>query len=142
SPLDFSVAVYDDREDYVNSFPRLPGVTARLFSVKDIPGLLRGEPYIIVASYSPEIDYRIMKAVLEHSPSPRYLGVIASRKKKQHFLSSLEKDLPGGFHPENIYTPCGLNIGTGKPHEIALAVAAEILAVQQGMDAVIHVRDG
>jgi len=142
SPLDFSVTVCDDREDFVGSFPRLPGVDVRPFSMKDIPALLGGEPYIIVASYSHDLDYRIMKSVLEHCPSPKYLGVIASRKKKELFFNNLKKDLPGGFNMENVYTPCGLNLGTGKPHEIALAVAGEMLAVQQGKDGVIHLRDG
>ena len=141
APLDFSITLYDDRPDFVGNFPRSPGTEALQFSIEDIPALIKGEPYIIVASYSHDMDYRIMKTVLEHNPCPRYLGVMASRKKKQQFFTNLKKDLPGGFTPENVYSPCGLNIGTGKPHEIALAVAGELLAVRQGSDAIFHMRD-
>ncbi|MFP4365281.1 MAG: XdhC family protein [Spirochaetia bacterium] len=141
SPLDFVVSLYDDRQEMIDSMPKYEKVTSECISYNEVSKYIKNEDFIIISSYSHALDYQLMKAVLKEHPSPRYLGVIASRKKREEFFKGLDDELSGGYEKHRIYMPCGLNVGTGKPHEIAVAVTAEVLAVKQDLGAVISLKD-
>lgn len=57
-----------------------------------------------------------------------YLGAIGSRGRASRMLRELSPPIV------NLHTPAGLDIGSETPAEIALAIAAEILAVLNGRD--------
>lgn len=52
-----------------------------------------------------------------------YLGAIGSRKRVRHLFEGSR------LSPERLHAPAGLDLGAETPEEIALAIAAEILAV-------------
>lgn len=56
-----------------------------------------------------------------------YLGVLGSRQRTRRLLAELEKDAPAGGN--RVHGPIGLDVGAEMPEEIAVAVAAEVLAV-------------
>ncbi len=67
------------------------------------------------------------------SPS-LYIGVMGSRKKKSVLTQKL---LNMGFRTEElerVHAPIGLNIGASTPAEIAVSIAAELIAVRSGLN--------
>ena len=60
----------------------------------------------------------------------KYFGVLGSKAKMKTLLKTLEKE---GFDKEKIArirTPIGLKINSHTPEEIAVSIAAEIIAVK------------
>ena len=61
-----------------------------------------------------------------------YTGLIGSRRKIKLLVDHL---LEQGYPPEhfrNLYAPIGLEIGSETPREIAVSVAAELIALRKG----------
>ncbi|MBN2460652.1 MAG: XdhC family protein, partial [Candidatus Cloacimonetes bacterium] len=59
----------------------------------------------------------------------RYIGMIGSRDKVKNAVSRIKAASYAGNLIERVYAPIGLNIGKTTTQEIAVAIAAEILAV-------------
>jgi xanthine dehydrogenase accessory factor len=55
----------------------------------------------------------------------RYIGVIGSRQRAEQIRAIFPQD-------ERLHAPAGLDVGSETPQEIALAIAAEILALRNG----------
>ena len=73
------------------------------------------------------------QACAMRSPS-LYIGVMGSRKKKSVLTQKL---LNMGFRTEElerVHAPIGLNIGASTPAEIAVSIAAELIAVRSGLN--------
>ena len=71
---------------------------------------------------------------LEHAiqTGARYVGMVGSRRKIALLVNNL---LAKGHSPElfrKLYAPIGLDIGSETPEEIAISVAAELIALQKG----------
>jgi len=75
-------------------------------------------------------DMRILKMVIE-TPA-RYIAMIGSKRKVLNVVKELEKE--GIARPafERVHAPMGLDIGAISPEEIAISVAAEMIAVRRG----------
>ena len=85
---------------------------------------LAAPTFIIVATQGERDVEALTEALASKVP---YVAFIASRKKAQQTLPSLE-----GFSPEDIArirTPAGLDIGARLPNEIAVSILAEIISV-------------
>jgi len=64
----------------------------------------------------------------------KYFGVLGSKAKMKTLLRNLEKE---GFALEKlkkIRAPVGLPIGSRTPEEIAVSIAAEIIAVKNAVE--------
>ena len=80
----------------------------------------------VVMTHRLDRDLAYLAALLETSVG--YLGVIGSRQRTARVLEAFPQ-----AHAR-LRAPAGLDVGSETPHEIALAVAAEILAVRNGRD--------
>jgi xanthine dehydrogenase accessory factor len=80
------------------------------------------EVAVVVASHGRDEEEALTAAVEAGVP---YVGLVASRKRGQDVLASL--DLPA----ERVHTPAGLDIGARTPEEIALSILAEIVATRR-----------
>jgi len=136
--LDVRLRIFDDRPEMLDEIPDKPRLSKLPLTIPPPDGLLPSNAFIVVATHSHDLDYEVVKALLSRSKPPRYLGLVASRRKLKLFLSRLEKDLGAGFDRAGLFAPCGLNIASRDPNEIALAIAAEILAVKNGASDIIH----
>ena len=58
--------------------------------------------------------------------------MIGSKRKVLNVISELEKEGIPRAAFERIHAPMGLNIGAVSPEEIAISVAAEMIAVRRG----------
>lgn len=86
--------------------------------------------FVAVLSHDPKIDLPAIESALR-SPA-RYIGVLGSKKSHQKRLSILRE---AGFSDqdlERLHAPIGLDLGGRRAVEIALAIAAQMVAVQHG----------
>jgi xanthine/CO dehydrogenase XdhC/CoxF family maturation factor len=97
------------------------------------------DSYFVIATYGHHHDEAVLKRLYESVPKPAYIGMIASRKKREIILKSVKKAFPEA-DTGVCYIPAGLDIGGSLPHEIAVSVIAEIQAVSSGKEAK-HLRE-
>ncbi|MBR5292039.1 MAG: XdhC family protein [Clostridia bacterium] len=126
--LGFSVVLYEDRVQF--SDPALfPGVkdiitapyTEMLSRIKVTP-----EDYIVIMTRGHQGDYELLEQALR-TPAG-YVGVIGSRSK---IVATNKRLREAGISDEDIariHTPIGLPIGAETPAEIAISIAAELIA--------------
>jgi xanthine dehydrogenase accessory factor len=129
--LQFHVSVLDDRADCASA-ERFPSAARH---VADIEASLRGWPidaqtYVVIVTRGHRHDGKALAAVID-SPA-RYLGLIGSKRKVKTIFqdliaqgASLEKLL-------KVHAPIGLEIGAVTVPEIAVSIAAELVAVRRG----------
>ncbi len=88
-----------------------------------IPGLVTPETFVVVASTG-MYDETALKALLPRAP--RYVGLVASRRRGQAVVDSLKA---AGFSANQlgrIRNPAGIDIAARDPEEIALSILSEI----------------
>jgi xanthine dehydrogenase accessory factor len=61
-----------------------------------------------------------------------YLGVLGSKAKIRQMFAAMKKDGIPESVLERIRAPVGISIGSHTPEEIAVSIAAEIVAVRNG----------
>ncbi|MGI5861801.1 MAG: xanthine dehydrogenase accessory protein XdhC [Myxococcales bacterium] len=128
----FLVTVADAREALLTE-ERFPGVERRVEDPREAARTLPLDErcYACVMTHDHGLDQEIVEIL---APRPlRYLGVIGSRRKAERCRSQLEAK---GFSPEvvaRLRSPMGINIGGQAPEEIALSIAAELVAVRNGI---------
>jgi xanthine dehydrogenase accessory factor len=83
---------------------------------------------VVVLTHDPKFDVPALKEALR-SPVG-YIGLLGSTTTQEERQAALKE---GGFSREDlrrIHGPVGLNLGGRQPSEIALAILAEMVAVQ------------
>ncbi|HEY7091322.1 MAG TPA: XdhC family protein, partial [Tepidisphaeraceae bacterium] len=132
--LDFNVTAIDDRADYASQ-QRFPH--AKQLIVGDIEQELRkfaidAGTYIVVVTRGHRHDGQALHAVID-SPA-KYIGLIGSKAKIKLIYDDLASK---GVAPEKlarIHAPIGYNIGAVSVPEIAVSIAAELVAVRRGKE--------
>ncbi len=129
----FRVAVYDDRAEFSNPerFPTAEQTLCGSFSTLKEQISLTPEDYVVVMTRGHQADYETLAQVLRSGV--RYIGCIGSRHK---LALCRDRLLKAGFTLEEyaaVHAPIGLEIGAETPEEIAISVAAEMIAVRAGM---------
>jgi xanthine dehydrogenase accessory factor len=135
TPLGFGISVLDDRSDCASA-ERFPSADRR---VADIESSLRDWPidaqtYVVIVTRGHRHDGRALAAVID-SPA-KYLGLIGSKRKVKTIFEDL---LAQGVSLERllrVHAPIGLEIGAVTVPEIAVSIAAELVAVRRGRDGV------
>ena len=139
--LDWSYSVFDIREEYCNE-ERYPNAEERFCSsVEDFLGSESQESLsrfsdILLLSHDWSVDEDLLIGLLRvsgDSQRPR-MGAIGSKKKWSEFEKS---GIGNGIEKEvldSVRCPIGLEIGADTPEEIAVAVCAEILSLERGIN--------
>ncbi|NJM53703.1 MAG: XdhC/CoxF family protein, partial [Blastocatellia bacterium] len=84
--------------------------------------------YVVVMTLGYKFDEIVIRKLFDKKF--RYFGVLGSKAKMKTLLRNLEEE---GFDKEKlakIHTPIGLPINSHTPEEIAVSIAAEIIAVK------------
>ncbi|MGC8758982.1 MAG: XdhC family protein [Bryobacteraceae bacterium] len=131
SMLGFSVTVIDDRESYANRerFPDADEIIAGNY--EDIfPKLpVNSSSYLIIVTRGHRDDMRVLRWAV--TAPAAYVAMIGSRRKVISIVRELVRQ---GINPElfrRVHAPMGLDIGAVTPEEIAVSVAAEMIAVRR-----------
>ena len=129
--VEFRVIVIDDRADCCNA-ERFPTADERI--VGDIEKTLRDYPldrstYVTIVTRGHQHDEQALAAVIGRPA--RYIGLIGSRRKSKLIFDDL---IEAGTDPEalkKVHTPVGLDINAVTVPEIAVSIAAELIAVRR-----------
>lgn len=127
--LDFDPLVMDDRPEFADP-ARFPGAQARLVSFDD-PVPAQAEDFVVIMTRGHQHDYQVLCRALG-SPA-RYIGLIGSRHK---IAATRDRLLAEGFTQadfDRVHTPIGLAIGAQTPQEIAVSIAAQMIACRAGV---------
>lgn len=130
--LPFRITWVDERED---QFPAaLPGGVTKVVTddpVSDVKDIPLGS-YYLVMTHNHQLDFDLTRAILDRGDAC-YFGLIGSLTKRKKFDHRLAQR---GYHQpqiEQMICPIGLSMVSGKhPAEIAVSVAAELIAHYQG----------
>lgn len=131
--IDFELTVLDDRADYANAV-NFPGAQC---IVGDIEAELSRykidqRTYVVIVTRGHRHDARALAAVIG-SPAA-YVGLIGSKRKIHTILSELHRQGVPRDRLEKVHAPIGLEIAAVTPAEIAVSIAAELIAVRRGRD--------
>ena len=129
----FRVLVYDQRREALQRefFPDGAELRFGPFSnALELLAPLSEDDYVVIMTPGHQGDYEVLSQAL--TTPARYIGCIGSRRKVS---ITRERLLSDGFSQEaidRIYAPIGLPIGGETPAEIAVSVAAQLIACRSG----------
>jgi xanthine dehydrogenase accessory factor len=126
--LEFRVVVIDDRDEFASE-ARFPRAERRI--IGDIETELRRWPidpstFIVIVTRGHARDGRALAAVID-SPA-RYIGLIGSRRKIKTIFDDLSASGVGIEKLSRVHAPIGFDIGAVTVNEIAVSIAAELIA--------------
>jgi xanthine dehydrogenase accessory factor len=129
--LGLRVVVIDGRERYATRerFASARDVHVGMPSELARP-YLRAGAYVVITTHDYKYELPVLREALR-SPV-RYVGMLAGRKRADGIRGLLRED---GFSEDEIarlHAPIGLDIGGREPEEIALSIAAQLIAVREG----------
>ncbi len=131
SKMDFHISLFDDRTD-LNTLAKNKFVHEKkiIESYERIGEFIESgkNVYVVVMTLGYKFDEIVIRRLFDKNF--KYFGVLGSRAKMKTLLKNLEKE---GFDKKKlaqIRTPIGLPINSRTPAEIAVSIAAEIIAVK------------
>ena len=130
--LGFTTTVVDNRPEFANK-ERLP-LADRVIAddyKKALQDLSFSDTtYIVILTHRHTHDFEILDYCAKQTFY--YLGMIGSRKKVAKAFTQLKDKGTDGKTLERIHAPIGIEIGAEKPEEIAVSIAAELVAIRSG----------
>lgn len=134
SKLGFAISLFDDREG-LNSIEKNSFADEKTIveSYEKLGELIPSDDdaFVVVMTLGFKFDEIVVRALFEKDF--RYFGVLGSKAKIKTMFSALEKD---GFDRERlnrIHAPVGVKINSRTPEEIAVSIAAELIAVKNAV---------
>ncbi len=129
--LDCRITCIDPRPEWLERLPSSPRL--RVVQTSDMPSEVARIPenaFVLLMTMGHTTDRPILIEILRTRKFP-YLGVIGSNAKAKR----LRQDILDAGLPEELtrafFCPVGLDLGSNHPHEIAIAVAAQMLQLRK-----------
>lgn len=129
--LSFDLTIADPRPEYSSPgrFPEGARCATQAFA-EAIEGFPQGDfSYVVVVSPGHLGDLECARLLARREY--RYVGMIGSRRKSRMIIDCLVAEGLDREKAESIRSPIGLDIGAETPQEIAVAIAAELVAVRR-----------
>ncbi|UCC47605.1 MAG: XdhC family protein [Gemmatimonadota bacterium] len=132
--LGFRVTVIDDRPEFANRerFPEATRVQVVSYEDPFRDVVVGADSYVVLVTRGHKYDYDSILQLLRREARPAYLGMIGSRRRVRATFEALVRDGVDPARLAQVHAPIGLDIGAETPEEIALAIAAELVAVRRG----------
>jgi len=133
----FAIVIVDDREAFANA-QRFPMAQEIHTSFEDAYEKIRpnAASYLVIVTRGHRDDMRVLAWAL--NTQARYIGMIGSKRKVLSVYKALEKEGYGPEKFERVHAPVGLEIGALTPEEIAISIAAELIAVRRNASGLPH----
>lgn len=127
--LDFAVTVQDDRPEWLDAaeFPAAATLVPDLDAAVAALNRWQGERYAALVTRGIPQDFAALRALPAANPLT-YVGLLGSRKRVATVRTELDS-LP--FAPGVLHAPVGVEIGAETPAEIAVSIAAEMIALRR-----------
>jgi xanthine dehydrogenase accessory factor len=137
STAGFGVGVIDDRESFAN-LVRFPMAQEIFTSFEESFEKIKptASTYVVIVTRGHKDDMHVLRWAV--GTSPRYIGMIGSKRKVISVYKALEKE---GIPMETfakVHAPVGLAIGALTPEEIAISITAELIAIRRGAQSVAN----
>ena len=127
----FRVSVIDNREAFASHerFPEAAEVHAAEYEEVFPKIAVNESTYVVIVTRGHRDDMRVLRWAV-NTPA-RYIAMIGSKRKTISVVKELEKEgIERGLF-EKVSAPMGLEIGAISPEEIAISVAAEMIAMRR-----------
>ncbi|HEY4245353.1 MAG TPA: xanthine dehydrogenase accessory protein XdhC [Lacunisphaera sp.] len=128
APLDCQLTICDPRSDWLDRLQRARNIRyVHAEQPADLVGEMPDNAFLLCLTKGHSSDRPVLQRALAERNFP-YVGVIGSEAKaeilrRELIAAGLAPELAGKFH-----CPIGLSFGTNRTHEIALSIAAQLLA--------------
>lgn len=133
SPLEFDIWVYDDRTDCFGK-GQFPGASVLSGSWKRLREALwtERETCVVLLNRDFQTDVSALRVVAESVAAsgrpPKFLGMMGSQRRIAEVRRALGKS---GDALAAIVAPVGIDIGAETPHEIAVAILAQLVETRR-----------
>ena len=129
--LNYHITVIDNRKDAVFGIEGadriITGDYREVLSEEEIP---KGG-FFVVTTHTHQFDSVVLNRICQFHCNPRYIGLVASRKKAEAIVRGITGELAKKeINFDILYTPVGLDIGGKTPDEIAISIISEIQSVR------------
>jgi xanthine dehydrogenase accessory factor len=137
SSAGFAVGVVDDRDAFAN-LQRFPMAQEVFTSYEKAYEKIQpnASTYLVIVTRGHKDDMRVLAWAVR--TEARYVGMIGSKRKVLSVYKALEKEGYRAEEFERVYAPVGLEIGALSPEEIAISIAAELVAVRRNAETALH----
>lgn len=122
----FAVTVVDERDEWIERFVETPRLLARAGDFRSIGRTLARSAYVLTMTHDHTLDQDVVEWAVREGFA--FVGGVGSRAKA---IRAGERLAAKGFGAEDlarIRMPIGLDIGARSPAEIAVSIAAELIA--------------
>lgn len=129
--IGFSTVVLDDRATFANRerFPQAGEIYAEPWEQACEKLTPNESSYIVIVTRGHKDDMRVLRWAVE-TPA-RYIGLIGSKRKVISIYRELERAGIPREKLERVHAPIGIEIGALTPEEIAVSIAAEMIAIRR-----------
>ena len=133
--LGYRVSVLDDREEFATEerFPEAAEVRRMDFDDPFRGARIGARTHVVLVTRAHRYDYDCLRRLLDLETLPRYIGMIGSRRRVRAAFQAL---LDAGVPREKVArvrAPLGIDVGAETPAEIAVSIAAELIALRRGV---------
>ena len=130
SNMDFQIYVFDNRSELNTLEENHFAHSKQIVDYNKVRNLVSEghNIYVVVMTFAHKSDEQVLKQMLDKNI--RYLGMMGSEMKVNTIFEHLRHD---GFTQQvldKVYAPIGLPINSENPTEIAISIAAQIIAVK------------
>ncbi len=128
--LPFRIVVLDNREDLATMRANRYAHEQRVVDYRGIGNHVDDgdRSWVVIMTFGHEHDRMVLEGLLDKRLA--YLGVMGSKAKIRQMFAAMTADGTPESLLEAVRAPLGLAIGSHTPEEIAISVAAEIIAVR------------
>jgi xanthine dehydrogenase accessory factor len=136
-PAGFQIGVVDDREQFANKerFPMAEEIYTSFASAFETikPN---ASTYLVIVTRGHRDDMSVLHWAV--GTEARYIGMIGSKRKVLSVYQALEREGVPAEKFERVRAPMGLEIGALTPQEIAISIAAELIAERRNAKGLVH----
>ncbi len=131
-PLGWRVTLLDDRSEFVRSTSLPESVSLAVGEIPEQIAAQAPDPMtaVVIVTRGHRIDREALLAAL--GTQAGYVGMIGSPSKVRNIFRALLKEGVAAETLAKVHAPIGLDLGAQTPDEIALSIAAELLAWRRG----------
>ncbi|HEX7939497.1 MAG TPA: XdhC family protein, partial [Gemmatimonadaceae bacterium] len=128
--LGMRVVVVDGRERYAtrDRFATADEILVGMPSDLVRPYLKSGA-YVVLVGHEYKYDLPVLREALR--APVRYVGMLAGKKRADATRALLREEGLSDEHIGRLHSPIGIDIGGREPEEIALSIAAQLIAVRE-----------
>jgi len=129
---DYFTTIIDNRPEIADNISDADDISIADYHNAYTDKQLPRNSYFIITTHSHELDYVVLKRLIELDCMPAYIGLVASKTKFKTIISRLKKELDYEPNLSVLYSPVGLDIGGSSPDEIAISIVSEIQTIKYG----------